>query len=83
MTTPEQARELASLLDDAPYECGCTMESADALRDLARQVEELQANAERYRWLRRGGYTHQFATSVLNDTPFGIDESIDKARRAK
>ncbi len=78
MTTPEQARELAEWLEKANFHI-----EADALRELARQVEELQADAERYRWLRRGGYTHHFATIVLNDTPFGIDESIDKARKAK
>lgn len=43
MTTPEQARKLAEFkgTDDLP----CNVR--DALRDLAQQVEELQADAER------------------------------------
>lgn len=46
MTTPEQARELAKLLDGAPYFNECTMKSANALRDLARQVEDLRVGID-------------------------------------
>ncbi len=41
----------------------------------------LQADAERYRWLRRGEYPFDFARSVLNDAPSGIDAAIDAARK--
>lgn len=44
-------------------------------------IEALEADAERYRWLRRGEYPIDFARNVLNDTPFGIDAAIDAARK--
>lgn len=50
MVTPKEARKIAELLDNAPYANSCTNDAADALRDLASQVESLQADAERYRF---------------------------------
>lgn len=47
MVTPEGARKLADAFDEA-----CKYGPANVLRDLATQVESLQADAERYRWLR-------------------------------
>jgi hypothetical protein len=36
-------------------------------------------DAKRYQWLRAGNYAFDFARSVLNDTPHGIDAAIDAA----
>lgn len=38
-------------------------------------------DAERYRWLRAGNYPIDFARSVLNDIPQGIDAAVDKAMK--
>ena len=46
MTTPEQARQQADKAEDADW-----FVSQKMLRDLARQVEELQPDAERWRRL--------------------------------
>jgi hypothetical protein len=45
----------------------------------AEQAEDsaMRKDAMRYRWLRAGNYPISFARSVLNDTPHGIDASID------
>jgi hypothetical protein len=53
----------------------------DAERDQLRaEVEALRADAERYRWLRSvpSGFEAQ---RIVNDTPHGMDASIDKARK--
>ena len=53
----------------------------EAMRAILAHIEALEADAERYRWLRRGEYPIDFARNVLNDTPFGIDAAIDAARK--
>lgn len=50
MTTPEQARELAEWSENNE---NLPAKVRDALLDLARQVEELQADAERYRHIKK------------------------------
>jgi hypothetical protein len=42
----------------------------------ARQAA-LEKDAQRYRKLRAGKYSIQVARSILNDTPHGIDETVD------
>ncbi|NDA79488.1 MAG: hypothetical protein EBY07_17325, partial [Actinobacteria bacterium] len=56
---------------------------ADEIDRLTTENAEFRKDAERYRWLRSGGYPIQLARSVLNDTPFGIDARIDAAMAAK
>ena len=70
MTTPEQARKLAEWSENNE---NLPAKVRDALLDLARQVEELQADAERYRYMK--------ANAV--DCHMWNDESIDSARNAK
>jgi len=55
MVTPAQARKSAAILEahDKPV-------AAAIIRDLASQVESLQADAERYRWLRKEGFYKDF-----------------------
>lgn len=86
MTTPEQARELAEFRG-----VNVPVRMREALLDLARQVEELQADAGRYRWLKANA-----DTQWLRDQQFQIwfdvdrdgesdslDAAIDAARNAK
>jgi hypothetical protein len=44
-------------------------------------MERDHDDAERYRCLRAGNYPIEFARSVLNDTPQGIDAAVDAIRR--
>lgn len=94
MNTTDKILELADALSDADFELarinsygGDTIQAASAAKaaqdKLRAEIEALVRDAERYRWLRRGGYPIQFAQSVLNDTPFGIDAAIDAAMQEK
>jgi len=80
MTTPEQARKLAKFQgkDDLPWDV------RDALRSLADQLEELQADAERYRWLKDAPWldTPIERTIALQKNALW-DSAIDAARKAK
>lgn len=49
MVTPEEARKIAKEFDEYYYSSPQTKGASYALRDLAAQVEALQADAERYR----------------------------------
>ena len=64
MVTPEEARRIADAVDKAFLKV-----PAKALRDLADQVEALQADAERYRWLRNESVKHKdyAPTATLQD----------------
>lgn len=53
----------------------------EALQSALARVEALEADAARYRWLRRGDYSIAFSRSVLNDMPYGIDTAIDAAMK--
>ena len=58
---------------------------ADAaeIERLRAQVAALEGDAGRYRWLRAGNYNFAVARSILNDTPWGIDASIDRQLAAR
>lgn len=43
------------------------------------QCDQLTQDAKRYRWLRAGDYSIALSRSILNDTPHGIDKTIDAA----
>ena len=43
------------------------------------QCDQLTQDAKRYRWLRAGDYSIALSCSILNDTPHGIDKTIDAA----
>jgi hypothetical protein len=48
--------------------------------NVARRVDEcmaLRKDAERYRKLRAGNYSHDLARHILNDRPDGIDAAVD------
>lgn len=57
-------------------------ERFDALQEVqpAPQGQDAQ-DAARYRWLRAGRYPLHLAQMILNDTPEGIDQSIDSAMK--
>lgn len=93
MTTPEEARKIADMLDYA------VLPGAQTIRELANQVEALQVDADRYRWLRsqigslsaKGGLPF-CAAGVYSDGKFShnellgfeqMDSEIDAARKAK
>ena len=42
------------------------------------QLAELRKDAKRYRWLRIGKVPYAELKSLLNDTPDGIDRTVDK-----
>lgn len=77
MTTPEQARKMADAL--SIYKMPNYVR--DALRDLARQVEELQADAKRYRWMRDIGDETWVPMGRRPGVRFSheIDQAIDMA----
>jgi len=54
-----------------------------AIDEMQAEIDRLTKDVERYRWLRAGKYSIQLAQSILNDTPNGIDESIDAAMAGK
>lgn len=88
MTTPEQARKLALLWAAGKMVGGDAHEVAIALYEkmeqLERQVEELQADAERYRWLKNTPWldTPIERTITLQKNALW-DAEIDAARNAK
>ena len=46
---------------------------------LMQERDSYKKDAERYRWLRAGNYSIALSCSILNDTPHGIDKTIDAA----
>ena len=54
--------------------CPACMEEVSML-----QCDQLTQDAKRYRWLRAGDYSIALSRSILNDTPHGIDKTIDAA----
>ena len=83
-TTPKQARGLAKRTEEGARHI--SVETCDALRSLADQLEAVTAerdsyklDADRYRWLRAGDYSIALSRSILNDTPHGVDATIDAA----
>ena len=72
MVTPEEARRIADAVDKAFLKV-----PAQALRDLASQVESLQADAERYRWVREKD-CHLLSGQ---SNPKKLDAAIDEARK--
>ena len=54
--------------------CPACMEEVPML-----QCDQLTQDAKRYRWLRAGDYSIALSRSILNDTPHGIDKTIDAA----
>ena len=52
----------------------------DALIDsLTAERDAYKLDAARYRWLRAGDYSIALSRSILNDTPHGVDATIDAA----
>jgi hypothetical protein len=41
------------------------------------ELARLRKDAERYRKLRAGNYSHDLARHILNDMPDGIDAAVD------
>lgn len=90
MVTPKEARDTANIIEEcagdySQFEKTIGRICASNLRDLANQVESLQADAERYRWLRE---TWAFTiyedllgleTNRLIDSD--LDSAIDEARK--
>lgn len=86
MATPEYAKQFANVLEDGandlfgiPILMGQAIgktykQAADALRDLASQVESLQADAERYRWLK----TSSWYVGMQPEFDYGMGESYDQ-----
>lgn len=60
MVTPETARKAAVILEDADKYVATAI-----IRDLASQVESLQADAERIDWIERQG--DEFISGILHD----------------
>jgi hypothetical protein len=92
--TPTEARELADILMSSST-WSYNLKASEALHSLADQVEALQRDAERYRWLRDSselmGSTelcdHEmwrwvFWTPAPVIDEHDIDECIDRAREA-
>lgn len=91
MVTPEEARKLSDLVlqvrDIYKHADGLS----DALRDLATQVESLQADAERYRYLRDAHPADEtlWVAMGVPGSPAGVscwrneplDAAIDEARK--
>lgn len=74
-TLPDPVRllEMAELLYEAERGDAALAPSADKTED--------RKDAERYRWLRSANFPLAFARTVLNNTPHGIDASIDAAMK--
>jgi hypothetical protein len=61
------------------FYCAQSLYRAETVAALTAERDALREDAMRYRWLRSGDYSLPFARAVLNDTPVGIDKSIDDA----
>jgi hypothetical protein len=80
MITPDEARQFATQFDNdgwvKPEDC----KVADLIRDLAQQVEDLQADAKRYRWLRLNpAWESEAFLSALS--PEGFDLAVSDQMR--
>ena len=95
MVTPEEARKCAAVYEKAAADLRLFDSSqsnnykiaAQALRDLAAQVEALQADAQRYRHIRDNDFTELYCSwidELLNAKEVDADEfdaAIDAARK--
>lgn len=89
MVTPDKSRKIAKAIGDMVlprgYNNGALQDAAEALRDLASQIEALQADAERYCWLVENAviyaasFKHEGKDPASTKQP--LDNAIDAARK--
>jgi len=59
------ANELAQVIEDA-YPKGFVKDASDMLREQAKEIEELKADAERYKYLRNHCYKLKYPNSDID-----------------